>query len=163
MNENVAKMMTGGEAVMEDVLDYSCASVEYAGLVMYSYVKRGGRFALDPLEKVAFPVCSKVGAAYGWTLKGIQSGAGKISGLGRIAWPGGASKRLDAVEKRLAEIDSLKELLAKIDERLDYIERHGIVASREGGLEVKGKKLDESRLMVLRTIVAENIDLLSEN
>jgi hypothetical protein len=156
MDKTIDGKWTGGEAFMDEVLAYSRASVEYSGLVAYSFAKRHGTVVLEPLEKMASPVWKQMGLAYGWTLKGLQTGVKKIK------WPSISISRLALTGERLAEIEELREMIARIDERLEYLERHGIIAGRAGGLEVRGKKLDDSKLLALRTIVLDNIDLLSE-
>lgn len=156
MEKTIEEKWTGGEAFMDEVLAYSRASVEYSGLVAYSFAKRHGTVVFDPLEKIASPVWKQMGSAYGWTLKGLQTGVKKIR------WPRIPLSGWALSAERLAEIEELRDMIARIDERLEYLERYGIVAGRAGGLEVRGKKLDDSKLLALRTIVLDNIDLLSE-
>jgi hypothetical protein len=60
---------------------------------------------------------------------------------------------------RNEKLDALQTRLDRLEERLSYLEKHGIIATNDG-LHVKGKKLTEDRLMFLRNIVNENIDLL---
>jgi hypothetical protein len=159
----VLEKVSAGAAVLDRTLDYSYASVEYAGLVLYSYIKRGGQTALEPLVKITSPAWSTVGSMYDLTAQGVRSGIKKLSFRGKEITKIG--QRLDLIDKILAELEvsALKETLANLEQRLAYIEQHGIVASKEGGLQLKGKKLSEDKIMFLRAIVKENINLLEDN
>lgn len=161
MGNNVEKEMSGGQVF----LDYSQAALEYTGLLTYSYIKRGGMLAIDPLAKIAAPlveklgpVAEKVGPVLGRTVQGFLSGVTRVSVRGVES--ARTLERLASIEKRLSALEGSLSVLDKIEKRLDYIEKHGIIASAEGGLQVKGKKLTEDRLMLLKIIVSENIDLV---
>lgn len=152
MEKTIKGKVTGSADVLDEMLGYSYASLEYAGLVLYSYIKRGGMTVLDPLEKIAHPVWNKVRSMFGWTVAGLHGR--EMAKIG---------ERLDAIDKRLLDIEgsfASKEALDRIEKRLSYLEKHGILATKEGGLQVKGKKLTEDRLMMLKTIVKENIDIM---
>lgn len=157
MTENAGAATIDSATVMEEVLGYSQASLEYSVLVLYSYIKRGGLIVLDPLEKMASPVVGRVGTAVGRTFKGVLNGMKKIFVQGESAM---TAERFDAIDKRLTEIEAALAALGSLEKRLAYLEKHGIIATQEGGLQVKGKKLTEDRLMLLQTIVKENIDLM---
>lgn len=154
---NVGKLdrvSAGGAQSLTMTLDYSCATLQFAGLVLYGYLRRGGGVLLRPIERAVLPIFEKV--------KGLYRGSAKRFLYKELS---DMSKRLDTIERRLYRLEdsaALKEALEKIEERLQYLERHGIVAAKDGGLEVKGKKLTEDKLMLLRIIVSENIDLLKE-
>jgi len=159
MKNVIEKGVTGGATVLDEAWQYSYASAEYAGLVLYSYVRRGGSIVIEPLDKIASPVFSNLGTVFGRTFGGVREGVKKVFAGVRIV------KRLGDIDKRLSHIEEMlvtKEALYKLEERLAYLERHGIVASKEGGLQLKGKKLSEDKLMLLRAIVKENIILMEE-
>src|SRR5271169_7053247 len=161
MEKTVKEKVTGGAVDMDEVLGYSCASVEYAGLVLYSYIRRGGGTVLDPVERITTPVWSKVWDIYGRTVKRLREGVKKA--IGRGGDVAKIQERLDIIDKRLLDIEgsiASNEALDRIEKRLAYLEKHGIMASKEGGLQVKGKKLTDERLMMLKTIVKENIDIM---
>lgn len=161
MENDFSEKMTGGQVF----LDYSQATLEYTGLLTYRYIKRGGVLAIDPLARIAAPVVEKlgpvagsVGSVIGRTVQGLFSGLTRV--VGRGVESSRTLERLASIEKRLAALEGSLSVLDKIEERLDYIEKHGIIASAEGGLQVKGKKLTEDRLMLLKVIVSENLDLV---
>lgn len=157
MENNADAMVMESVSVLDEMLGYSQASLEYSGLVLYSYIKRGGTTLLDPLDKVASPVVGKVSGIVGRTVQGV------LSGMKKIFVRGGSAKmaeRLDAIDKRLTVIEGALAAMDSIEKRLAYLEKHGIIATNEGGLQVKGKKLTDDRLMLLRRIVKENIDLV---
>ncbi len=144
----------GGTQTLTMTLDYSCATLQFAGLVLYSYLKRGSGVIARPIERSVLPIMEK--------LRGLYKGSAKRFLYKELS---DMSKRLDALERRLYRLEdsaAVKDALEKIEERLQYLERHGIVAAKDGGLEVKGKKLTEDKLMLLRIIVSENIDLLKD-
>ncbi|MBF0559097.1 MAG: hypothetical protein HQL08_09985 [Nitrospirae bacterium] len=154
MEKTIKGKVTGSADVLDEMLGYSYASLEYAGLVMLSYVKRGGMTVLDPLEKIALPAWSKVRSMYGLAATVRWFRERKMANM---------AERLDAIDKRLLDIEdsiATKEALDRIEKRLAYLEKHGIMATKEGGLQVKGKKLTEDKLMLLKTIVRENIDIM---
>ncbi|MBF0506193.1 MAG: hypothetical protein HQL09_05105 [Nitrospirae bacterium] len=161
MEKTVGGKVTGGAVDLDEVLGYSCASVEYAGLVLFSYIRRGGVIVLDPVERIASPVWSKAGAIYGRTARRLRDGLKKVIGRGWDAVK--IQERLDTIDKRLSDIEgslATNDALDRIEKRLAYLEKYGIMASKEGGLQVKGKKLTDDRLMMLKTIVKENIDIM---
>ena len=157
MEKNADAMVMESVTVLDEMLGYSQASLEYSGLVLYSYLKRGGMTVIDPLEKMASPVFGKVGTIVGRTFQGVLSGMKKIFSLGASTK---TAEQLDAIDRRLTEIEAALTAFDNFEKRLAYLEKHGIIATREGGLQVKGKKLTEDRLMLLQTIVKENIDLM---
>ncbi len=152
MEKTIKRNVPRSEDVLEEMLGYSYASLEYTGLVLFSYIRRGGMIVLDPLERIALPVWSKVRTMFGRKVKGLSDG--EMAKIG---------ERLDVIDKRLLHLEgslATKEILDRIEKRLAYLEKHGILATKEGGLQVKGKKLTEDKLLLLKTIVRENVDIL---
>ena len=152
MEKTIKGKVTGSEDVLEEMLGYSYASLEYTGLVLFSYIRRGGMIVLDPLERIALPVWTKVRTMFGRKVKGFSDG--EMTKIG---------ERLDVIDKRLLHLEgslATKDILDRIEKRLAYLEKHGILATKEGGLQVKGKKLTEDKLLLLKTIVRENVDIL---
>ncbi|MBF0564608.1 MAG: hypothetical protein HQK89_05140 [Nitrospirae bacterium] len=140
-----------------DTFEYSIASIEYSGLVIYSFIKRGSEVFFQPMVKVTAPAWYKTGNFAGNMAGGIYRKAheslkkslGSVKGLKRLFT--GKEERLMAIEQKLTAMDT----------RLGYLERHGVMATKEG-LRVKGKKLTDEKMMFLKTIVSENIDLRVE-
>jgi hypothetical protein len=152
MEKTIKRNVPRSEDVLEEMLGYSYASLEYTGLVLFSYIRRGGMIVLDPLERIALPVWSKVRTMFGRKVKGLSDG--EMAKIG---------ERLDVIDKRLLRLEgslATKEIIDRIEKRLAYLEKHGILATKEGGLQVKGKKLTEDKLLLLKTIVRENVDIL---
>ncbi|KWT94825.1 hypothetical protein [Candidatus Magnetominusculus xianensis] len=153
------KYLDAGADVLSESWLYTYAFAEYTGLVIFSYIKRGGSAAasvIEPAAKAASPavftpVKEIAGAAFEKTVSGLSEGLTAASQAVQKLFVC-RSKRLEALDSRLTQLE----------ERLSYLEKHGIIATNEG-LHVKGKKLTEDRLAFLRNIVNENIDLIVED
>ncbi|MBF0568267.1 MAG: hypothetical protein HQK95_05305 [Nitrospirae bacterium] len=153
------KYLDAGAGVLCESVQYSYAFVEYTGLVLFSYIKKGGVVAAYAVEPVAdavgptvfTPVMKIAGAAYDKTVSGLSDSLSVASQA--------ISKVFSCRRGKLESPEALETRLSQLEERLSYIEKHGIIATNEG-LHVKGKKLTEDRLMFLRNIVNENIDLM---
>ncbi|MCX8070212.1 MAG: hypothetical protein N2738_06885, partial [Thermodesulfovibrionales bacterium] len=150
------------------MIDYSLSALEYSMLVLWSVLKRGGKTVLIPIENATLPFFERIGSICGRTTDAMKSKFSKIRYKLKFPFKADTSE----LERRLFEIETIirsfennyitkKDLMA-IEERLEYLEKHGIVASQEGGLQLKGKKLSEEKIMFLRAIVRENINLLED-
>jgi hypothetical protein len=125
---------TSGLKAFNEAGKYSCATVEYAGLVSYSCLKRGG----SAVAKITSPVTSAVSRPFAY----IRYRASKV--LGKVA--------LDP-----EVLKGLEEKIREIERRLASIEKHGLVtAARPIPLE-KETRLDSEKRNILRAIVEENI------
>ncbi len=128
------KVLSAGWNTFNETGKYTCATVEYAGLISYSMVKKGGTVVKVSLRKITMPVK----AAICWPFAVVEDKAGVIF------------RSKEHEEK----IKSLEEKLMEIDKRLAFIERHGMVSGLEPGK--KEKRLDEERRIVLQTILEAN-------
>ncbi|MBF0457198.1 MAG: hypothetical protein HQK99_04805 [Nitrospirae bacterium] len=162
------KYLDAGADVLSESWEYSYAFAEYTGLVVFSYIKIGGAAAISAVEPAAkvvspavfTPVKEVVGAAFKRTINGFSDGIIAASqAIGKVL-PVCRGKRLESLENE--KLQALDARLAQLEDRLSYLEKHGIIATNEG-LHVKGKKLTEDRLMFLKNIVKENIDLMADD
>lgn len=172
--EDVSGANVSGAANAVDLsLDYTYASAEYGGLVFYSYFKRAGNAAAGPAAKFLLPVWDKTSGVTSGLYKsasGVTSGAYKTASGATVKGFHGASGWVSSAYSKVrgyvrvdgARLSAVEEKLRLLEEKVAYLERHGVLATQEGGLQVRGKKLDESKMMFLRTVVQENIDLLKE-
>ncbi|MCG6552115.1 MAG: hypothetical protein L7F77_07290 [Candidatus Magnetominusculus sp. LBB02] len=144
-----------GVGALSESWEYSYAFAEYTSLVVFSYIKKGSAAAATALEPVSktdalTPVKDAAVAAYNKTVTGLAA-ASEAIGKAFVC------RRKQQTNEKL---DSLDTRLTQLEQRLAYLEKHGIIATKEG-LQVKGKKLTEDRLMFLRNIVKENIDIMA--
>ena len=129
------KVLSSGFDTFNYTGKYTYATVEYAGLLSYSMVKRGGSLATYGVRKVTMPVA----AAVCWPYDFIKKGTGSLLGGKKY-------------EKR---ITSLTEKLALIEERLAKIEKYGVIAGPEEPALRKRKQLAEDKRFVLKGILEE--------
>lgn len=156
------------------VVDYSLSALEYSMLVLWSVLKRGGSVVLIPIENATLPLLERIGNFYTKTASNIKSSITKAKSKvkGKVRFPFKFKADTSELEQKILEIEAIvrrfetnyvtKKDLQAIEERLEYLEKHGIVASQDGGLQLKGKKLSEEKIMFLRAIVRENINLLED-
>lgn len=152
------------------VVDYSLCTLEFSMLVLWTVLKRGGSVVLIPIENATLPLLERIGNFYTKTASNIKSGLSKVKG--KVRFPFKFKADTSELEQKILEIEAIvrsfenkfvtKKDLQAIEERLEYLEKHGIVASQDGGLQLKGKKLSEEKIMFLRAIVRENINLLED-
>ncbi|MBF0465217.1 MAG: hypothetical protein HQK94_09070 [Nitrospirae bacterium] len=157
MEDKTRECLAKSTAILNDTvsasIEYSAASMEYSGLVIYSFIKRGGVLFLQPVVKVTLPLWEKAGnlngIVYRKALEGLKKSLKSVKSLKKFFTIEG--EKLESIEQRLIDMEG----------RLAYLERHGVMATKEG-LQVKGKKLTDEKMMFLRTIVSENIELRVE-
>ncbi len=143
-------IVDSGADIMNETLKYSCATVEYTGLVSLSYLKRGGSFVYDPLAKAAEPVCDLTGRAYDWTADGINGIYEKgAEGFGKLL------KALPFGRSRLSEVE---ERLQKIEEWMAQVKEQGLIMPAAGAKGVS-KKLTEEKEALLKNILLDNLEL----
>lgn len=172
MNKASDVRFYGGSANSNYVVDYTLSTLEYSMLVLWSMLRRGGAVVLIPIENVTLPILQRMGEFCAKTSQGIKSKLDSVKD--KIKYPFRFRFKADTseLEQKLLEIEAIvrslennhvtKSDLRAIEARLEYLEKHGIVASQEGGLQLKGKKLSEEKIMFLRAIVRENINLLED-
>ncbi len=170
MHKAVDTRVYGGSTNFNYIVDYSLSTLEYSMLVLWSVLKRGGTVVLNPIENATLPILQKASEFCAKTSQGIKLNFNKLKA--KVRFPFRFKADTTDIEKKLLEIEAIvrsfennfitKQDLKAIEERLEYLEKHGIVASQEGGLQLKGKKLSEEKIMFLRAIVRENINLLED-
>jgi len=147
-------------------IDYSLSALEYSMLVLWTSLKRGGAVVLIPIENATLPIIKRIGAFWSEKTVFVKDKFRKIKFRGFFKHDTSElEKRLNEIEQILRSFENTfvtKKDLLSLEERLEYLEKHGIVASQEGGLQLKGKKLSEEKIMFLRAIVRENINLLED-
>jgi hypothetical protein len=160
---------------------YGMATVEYAGLVYYNYLKRGGGFIRDTGKsglavtrdtgKYGLAAVSYAGYGSWWYLR--RGGAGVKKYTLKVVTPVSRvttkpfrrlmGKKISAAA--MARYDQrLDEMIGRIDQmdqRLATIEKHGVrsPAGREGREE---KRLGQDHRMVLRSIMEDTKSLREE-
>ena len=124
--------------------NYGLTAFEYAGMLSYSYIRRGGLALITGMEKIYPPIQRVTAAPF------IYCGQ-KIGRLGKMF------TRNHVIEERLMAID---EKLNRIDRRLADMEKTGIRTIVETQqLAREKKKLNEGKKMLLQAIVSENMQL----
>lgn len=133
-------VLSFGWSAFNETGKYTCATFEYAGILSYSIVKRGGMAVNKGIRKITTPVA------------------------GAISWPFEAVKdTTSAVFRGMGghgeTIKSLTEKLAKIEERLAEIEKYGVAAPITADTRKRKKGLAEDKRSVLKEILAETMTL----
>ena len=129
------KVLSSGFNTFNYTGKYTFATVEYAGLLSYSIIRRGGILVTCGVRKVTMPVA----AAVCWPYDFIKKGTGSLFGG----------------KKYEERITSLTEKLALIEERLAKIEKYGVIAGPEEHVLRKRKELTEDKRFVLKGILEE--------
>jgi hypothetical protein len=133
------KVLSVGWNTFNETGKYTYATAEYAGLVSYSMLKRGGMVVKVNLGRITRPVTAA------------------------IYWPFGVIKDKTSAIFRSKEheekIKCLTEKLAEVEERLAKIEKYGLISVSEAVAVKKGKELTEDKLLVLKEILEETISL----
>ena len=129
------KILSLGLNTFHETGKYTCATFEYAGLLSYGMIKRGGILVAGGVEKITTPVA----AAVCWPYDLIKD------------------KTSSVFKKRHKEnIKGLMERLAQIEERLARIEKYGVIpASGEAAARKRKKELREDKKFVLKGILEE--------
>lgn len=128
---------------------YSFATIEYTGMLSFSYVKRSGFAIKACFVKTTPPVKRVVTSPF-------------ISFGYRIGKVGKVFKRKKIVEKVEDRLNTIDAKLDGIDARLAGIEKHGVALTKHGQKQpnVEEKKvLNQDRNMLLEAIMNDNIQL----
>ncbi len=145
----VKKSYTTSKRVLE-AGKYTRAAVEYSGLVSYSVVKKSCTASKRMFLRVARPTAWAVSRPF-VVVKG------QTAKVFRKLTPG--KKALRDLEDRLIKIENLGELgdlegkLVKIEDRLAYLEKHGVTRLSQTAIPQKDKKLSEDKRFVLKEIL----------
>ena len=130
------KALTMGRNAFNETGKYTYATVEYAGLLSFSMLRRGGGVVTCGVRKVTRPTAAAICRPYDF----IKDKTGSVF----------------SNKKHRENIKSLTEKLARIEERLVKIEKYGVVPG-SAGAEVarKRKGLSDDKRFVLKGILEE--------
>ena len=130
------KALTMGRNAFNETGRYTYATIEYAGLLSFSMLKKGSTVVTDGVRKVTRPTA----AAICWPYDFVKDRTVSVF-----------SKK-----RHRENIKSLTEKLAQIEVRLAKIEKYG-VAAPPGGADAarKQKELREDKRFVLKGILEE--------
>lgn len=145
----VKKSYTASKRVFE-AGKYTRAAVEYSGLVSYSVVKKGCTASKSMFLKVAGPTAWAVSRPFvvvkGRTVKVFRKITPKKEALRDL------EERLTKIEN-LGPLGDLEGKLMKIEDRLAYIEKHGVTSISKPAIPKKDKKISEDKRFVLQEIL----------
>ena len=178
------KILSGGIGAINEVGKYTRATAEYSGLVSYSFVKRGcmaskrvfeaGKYTRATMEYsglVSYSIVKrgcvtskrmflKVARPTAWTVsRPFVVVKGKTVRVFRKITP--HREALKDLEERLVKIENmegpgdLEGKLMKIEDRLAYIEKHGVTRIAKTAVPKKEKKLSEDKRFVLKEILED--------
>ena len=137
------KVLSVGWNTFHETGKYTCATVEYAGLLSYSMLKRSGIRVFDGVRKITSPVAATVC----WPYNFIRDKTGSVF----------------SSREHAEKIDGLTQQLATIEKRLARIEKHGVVRITEAqAARRRKKKLREDKKIVLKGILEETRALKTE-
>ena len=129
--------------------DYSVAAFEYAGMVSYSYMKRGALALKFGIIKIGQPVKRVASVPLDYCTQQMDK-------LGKVF------NRKNEIEERLIAID---DKLERIIRRLADIEKSGVVVAekqkpaKEKKEIIEKKQINEGNRMFFKAIADENIQL----
>ncbi|MEI6259089.1 MAG: hypothetical protein WCR46_04185 [Deltaproteobacteria bacterium] len=129
--------------------DYSVAAFEYAGMVSYSYMKRGALALKFGIIKIGQPVKRVASVPLDYCTQQMDK-------LGKVF------NRKNEIEERLIAID---DKLERIIRRLADIEKSGVVVAEKQKLGkekkqiIEKKQINEGNKMFFKAIADENIQL----
>ena len=130
------KALTMGMNAFNETGRYTYATIEYAGLLSFSMLKRGGSVVTGGVRKVTRPTA----AVICWPYEFIKDKTGSVFSKNR----------------HRENIKSLTEKLARIEERLAKIEKYGVMAPSDGAEVARKKKaLTDDKRFVLKGILEE--------
>ncbi len=177
---NITKdVLSSGANALGETWKYSTAVVEYTGLLSWSYTSRAGCALYTPLSKSAVPVRRAAGATASlFSVNGVgKAYKAAIGGTGKAykATTGGICKAYDATSKGIGKmfkaipvpgsrLKRIEESLYRIEDKLTYIAEHGIAVQGEAVQKEEPQKtaIPEEKMMLLRGIIQENIELKNE-
>lgn len=136
------KVVSHGLEVIHEAGKYTCAGVEYTGLVSYGILKMGGRLVTWSFLKVATPVVRGIAVPF----VTLRNAARRL-----------ATGRKDYLDEKFRGVE---DQLTRIEEKLTTLENRGIVL-REAALPCEApRKIDMGRQGLLRQIVEANKSLM---
>lgn len=150
------KVMTGGFDVITVTGKYSFASIEYAGRVAYSMVDRGGTATKTKKYLVKFfqPIGSAGGRPFAFVKDKVFQPVGSAVSRPFVFVKDKAKSIFPAQLRYDEDMKNLLEKVMKIEDRLVYIEKHGVVMKGEAAEEKKA--ISKEKSMLLQVVLAEN-------
>lgn len=137
MKTNTKKNKSHKSDKFHKAVKYTHSTVDYAGLVTWSIITRCSNAVKSSTLKVVRPVARNATEPF----MDMKIKKRKLFG-----------KKVD-VDERIKEI---KETILQLEERLAFLEKHGVRIFKEGDFHKKKKELDEERKGLLNLIVEEN-------
>jgi hypothetical protein len=133
---------------------YIPETIEYAGLIVYSLVDRGGTATKQCLVKVFQPVGSAAKRPFAFVKGKVFQPVGSAVSRPFVFVKDKAKSIFPAQFRYDEDIKNLLEKIMKVEDRLAYIEKHGMVLKGEAAGEKKAVSKEKRQL--LQVILAEN-------
>jgi hypothetical protein len=133
------KVLSVGWNTFNETGKYTCATVEYASLVSYSMLKRGGMVVMAGIQIITSPVTAAVRRPFVF----VKNGASRVF----------SNKEYEE------KLKGLEEKLRVMEERLAEIEKHGVVPASRAAASKKEKRLSEDKRLVLHGILEDTKSL----
>jgi hypothetical protein len=146
----------GGTAAMQILAagKYIPGTIEYAGRVVSSAADRGGAAAKKCLVKVFQPVGAAAERPFAFVKGKVFQPVGSAVAK-PFVFVKDKAKNIFPVQIRYDEdIKNISEKIMTIEDRLSYIEQHGVVM--KGGAEAEKKAINKEKRQLLQVILAEN-------
>lgn len=140
IKENTVEAASGRSERFSEATRYAHATVDYAGLVVWSVISRSSKAIKDSTLAMVMPIARNVCAPFG-KIKDKMSAI-----LGAKGYDD--DKITDIIER-----------IRTLEERLIFLEKHGVRLAGEPEYRTKKKELDEERKGLLDLIVEENKEL----
>lgn len=137
MKKNTKKNKSQKSDKFHKAVKYTHSTVNYAGLITWSIITRCSNAVKSSTLKAVRPVARNATEPF----MAMKIKKQKLFG-----------KKVD-VDERIKEI---KETILQLEERLAFLEKHGVRIFEEGDFHKKKKELDEERKGLLNLIVEEN-------
>ncbi|GAH13491.1 unnamed protein product, partial [marine sediment metagenome] len=137
MRKNTMSTESSRSDTFSEAKKYGYATVEYTGIVIWSIIERSGAAIKDSTLGMVMPVARNVCKPF-VTIKGKMT---SISGDKAY------------VDEKIGQI---VERIRTLEERLAFLEKHGVRLIERPDFAKKKKELDEERKELLNLIVQEN-------
>ena len=137
MRKKTMKTKLRSSDTFSEARKYSRATVEYTGLVIWSIIERSGTAIKGSTLGMVMPVTSNVCEPF-------------VSIKGKMATILGDKAYVDQ------KIGDIVERIRMLEERLGFLEKHGVRLVERPDFAKRKKELDEERKELLNLIVQEN-------
>ena len=131
-------------SAFDEAVKVTHATVEYAGLVSWSIISRSSAAIIDEILKITEPV----GRNAVEPIFAIKSKIRKAFGKKMYA----GDYRIYVDEK----VKGIEETIKRLEERLAFLEKHGVRIAGAPGYQKMQKELDDERKGLMDMIVEEN-------